>query len=419
MGVMPLATLPPAPPAPAPPMAAPPIPTSGPIAPWQDAEIQLMLGTLRQIRTTCQYLDTALAQLDESLKATTTDLRRAGVLGQAIDRRAELKSGIDAGATYVREAASMVDGSPYLRDWIGDEVTRIQLNWQDAVRNLGEVDEAIARAQAKPSDDLPDTIATDVKAGRAATRVIVLATAWITMPLRLSQHLLGTHPGQTVSFKSLFEDELPNEADRREVLRRIAEAPATVAGVVDVEAGTIIAVSPDRGRRRLSYLWEATALLGGGVVAFLAVAFIRGFITVTGGVRVPDAAAVASLSSLAALLVVFGAGAAFHLLVDLLKAQQGAVGSPQWVGLDNWLLWLHAREIKVISSVVALWVVFGAVLILNPGGVPGGLPDATTGFFAGYSFDSLADIVIKRFDAFAPQQIAKITKAVSGDEAPA
>ncbi len=404
MGVIPFSAAPPPPTAA--PAAIPTRPPSAPIAPWQDAEIQLILGTLRQIRTVCQYLDTSLASLDESLKGATQELRRAGVLEQAIDGRAELKSGTEKGSEYIAEATSQVIGSPYVRDWIGDEVTRIQLNWSDVARNVGEVDAALAAAQAKPDRDLPDSLATDVRAARAAVRVIILASASITIPLRLNQHLLGARPGQEVSFKSLFVDELPDDADRTEVLRRIAEAPASVDGVVDVASGNVIAVSPSRQRRRLSYIWEA--------VAFLAVAFIRGYITTAGGVRVPDAAALANLSGLAVLLVIFAAGAAFHLIVDLLKARQGAVGSPQWAGLDDWMLWLHAREVKVIASALALWVVFGSVLILNPGE---GVPDAMTGFFAGYSFDSLADVVIKRFDAFAPEQIKKITSTVSGESA--
>jgi len=407
LGLIPLSTLPPAPAQP-----APSTQPSTPAAPWQDPEIQYIAGILRQIRATCQYLDGGLGRLDDSLNGSTSEIRRAGVLGQAIDRRAELKSGIEVGARYLDEAASALGTSPYLRDWIGDEVTRIQLNWADVVRNVAEVDAAVAKAQANPRDDLPDTLATDVRAGRAAVHVIVLASAAITMPLRLSQHLQGALPGQTISFKSLFEDELPDQVDRKEILRRIAEAPATVDGVVDVEGGTVIAISPSRRRRRQSYLWEMAALLVGGVIAFFAVAFIRNFIAVSNGVHVPDAAAAASLNQLVVLLVVFSAGAGFHLAVDVVKAQQGAVGSPQWAGLDNWLLWLHAREMKVISSIVALWVVFGAVLIL----APGGLPDGPTAFFAGYSFDSLFDVVIKRFDAFAPQQIAKATKVVSGDE---
>ena len=407
MGLMPLLTLPPPPPEPTPPRS------NAPIEPWQDPEIQQALGVLRQIRAACQYVDRSLAQLDESLKSKTSEERRAGVLAQATDRRAELASGSQAGTQYVTEAATMVEGSPYLRDWIADEVTRIKLNWGDIARNVAEVDAGLAKAQAKPNDDLPDTLATDLSAARAAARLIIVASSSITIQPRLNQHLIGTNPGQTVTFKSLFEDELPDEADRLAVLRRIADAPAIVPGVIDVEAGTIIAVSSKRNRRRLSYVWEAIALLGGGVIAFLAVAFIKGYIKTDGGVRVPDAAAAASLSALAVLLVIFAAGAGFHLVVDLIKAQQGAVGSPMWAGLDNWLLWLHAREVKVIASAMALWVVFGAVLILNPGGVP----DATTGFFAGYSFDSLADILIKRFDAYAPQQIAKVSKAVSGEGA--
>jgi hypothetical protein len=371
-----------------------------------------MAGTLRQVRACCQYIDGALAKLEESLKGASADLQRAGVVQQTTDRRAELASGVETGEAFVTEAKSLVTGSRYLRDWIADEVTRIGLNWTDAARNIDEVDAALAAALANPTAVLPDTLKADVGEARAAVRVIILAVASITIPLRLNEHLQGALPGQSVSFKSLFEDELPDQADRKEVLRRMAEAPATVDGIVDVESGTIIKISPSLRRRRQSYIWEATALFLGGAIAFLVVAFIRNFISTSNGIHVPDAAAWASLNQLAVLLVVFSTGAGFHLVLDLIKSRQGGVGSPLRAGFDSWLIWLHARELNVISSILALWFVFGAVLIL----APGGMPDALTAFFAGYFFDSVADVVIKRFEAFAPDQLASVTKLVSAED---
>jgi hypothetical protein len=240
---------------------------------------------------------------------------------------------------------------------------------------------------------------------------VIIATATLTIPARLNQFLAQASVGRSLNFKSMFANELPGDTERAEVLRQISESPAIVNGIVDLATGNVVAVSAKQSRRRLSYVLEGGALILGGLLAYLIAGGVKGYLVLDPIIPRPATpAAVASLSTLFVVLLTFSGGAVFHFVVDLLKAQQGTIGSPKWAALDDWLLWLHAREMKIVSSIVGLWVVFVAVLIAYPGPAP----DPLATFFAGYSFDSLLDVVIKRFDAFAAPEVKGVAEVVGG-----
>ena len=388
-------------------MAAPP--TLPPLATTAVEDEEIVLGSLRQVRAAAQFLDTAAAGLATSLALPVAAERRASVVNQAPQVLARLGDGANSGGAALDDVRAGLVRSPYLRDWIGDEVDRISLAWAEAIRTVAAID-AMLNGVAAAKADL-DLLAASVRVLRDALRTVIVATASITIPSRLNQFLDETSVGRSLSFESLFVDELPNAADRAEVLRRIAEVPAAIHGVVDVTSGSIIAISSRKSRRRQSYLWEAGALLAGGVLAYFALAFIRGYLVLDGKGLHAAGDGAASLASLVTLLVVFAAGAAFHFVVDLVKAQQGSIGAPQWMAVADWLLWLHARELKVISSILTLWIVFVGILVFYPGG---GLPDPQTAFFGGFAFDSLADVIIKRFDSLSSSQLKTLSSSLAG-----
>jgi hypothetical protein len=376
--------------------------SSSPVS--RESDVQVMLGTLRQLRTVAQFLDKSVAEVEEASRRTNDSERRAAMDGIAVTAVGPLDDGLASGNAYLAQAKAAVAASPYLRDWLGDEATRIELHWDEIARELAALRDELARRSTKRLSEVPDLVASLTTAARAALREVILAAASLTVPARLQQFLSETSVGHNLSFKSLFEDELPNEADRAEVLRRIAESAADLGGVVDLDTMTVIAVSPKASRRRLSYRLEAAALMFGGLVAYLIVAALHSDIRLGADGLNANAAA---LSALGALLVVFAGGACFHFVVDLIKAQQGALGSTTWAALDDWLLWLHAREVKVISSCLTLWLAFVGLLLLYPG-----TPDVLTAFLAGYSFDSLADLVIKRFDSVAGSKVGDLAKTL-------
>jgi hypothetical protein len=393
-----LSTMPAFSPAPTPPQAG------------ADGEMLLLLGLLRQIRAGGQYLDGALAALETSLALTGEAARLGAVREEGADVANKISESTAVTQQSLSDALSLVEASPYLRNWVGDEVTKTQLYWGESSREATAVRTELQRIVNDSKATIGEELARNVKEARAAVREVVVATAMITIPPRLAEFLDEARVGQTLTFKSMFENELPDEADRTEIIRRIAEAPADMPGVIDVDTASVVVISRNIWRRRRSYLLEANALLGGGLVTFLVIAASRGLYA-TGDIFHPaDVATAQALRSLGNLLLIFAGGALLHFVIDLVKARQGTAGAPRWVVLDDWLLWMHAREVKVLGSIAALWFVFGGLMAINTGP----LPDALTVLLAGYSFDSLADVVIKRFDSFATPQIAKVSSALAG-----
>jgi hypothetical protein len=367
---------------------------------------ELLLGSLRELRAAAQFLQGSLASLASAVGTGPAAARRAALAEVSLVAREQLTDGTAKGALVLATVRKAIEESTYLRDWLGDEVLRITLVWDQAAFALGLLDGLISSPPA--TLDL-DQVGPAIRAAADPLQTVALAAAQATALPRLNQFLSGMTVGRTITFDSVFSDELPRAADRAELLRRIAEVPAAVNGVVDLATGTIVAISADRGRRRQSYLLETVALVLGGVVAFLSGAFAGGLIVLDGtGIRVPTDSA-EGLSKLLTALVVFAAGAGFHFAVDLVKVQQGSIGAPNWVAVGDWLTWLHARELKVVGSIVSLWLVFLGLLFFDPAGSR----DPGTAFFAGFAFDSLADVVIKRFDRLSSNQLAALTSELT------
>jgi hypothetical protein len=321
---------------------------------------------------------------------------------------------VSSGTEYLAQLVDLTVKAPEIRDWIGDEVTGVELVWASGVRGTTAVDADLGRLPNSPDQAIVDRINRSVQLARPQMSRVIVVTATYTIPNRLNQWLAQTRVGRTLNFKSLFVNELPGEAERKEVLRQIDDAPGEINGIVDLASGTVVAISPKQSRRRLSYLLEIATLILGGVVTYFVIGLAKGYLVVDSkGIHAVDVAAETALTTLGTILFAFVGGAGLHFIVNLLKARQGAVGSSQYATVDDWLLWVHAREMRIVTSFIGLWFVFGGLVFIYPDRSL----DPLAAFFAGYSFDSLIDLVVNRFDAVASPQVKKVSEIVEGPAA--
>jgi len=374
----------------------------------------LMFGLLRQVRASAQSIDTALAALETALTKTDAQERWTALKKMADESKASIASGVSSGTEYLAQLVDLTGRAPEIRNWIGDEVTGVQLSWASGLRGTTAIEADLGRLQIAPDQVVVDRVLRSVQLARPQMSRVIVVTASYTIPNRLNEWLAQTRVGRTLNFKSLFVNELPGETERKEVLRQIDEAPGGINGIVDLATGTVVAISPKQSRRRLSYLLETATLILGGVMTYFVIGLAKGYLIVDSkGIHAVDNAAETALTTLVTILFAFVGGAGLHFIVNLLKARQGAVGSSQWATVDDWLLWVHAREMRIITSFVGLWFVFGGLVFIYPSPSL----DALAAFFAGYSFDSLIDLVVNRFDAFATPQIKKVAEVVEGPPA--
>jgi hypothetical protein len=83
-------------------------------------------------------------------------------------------------------------------------------------------------------------------------------------------------------------------------------------------------------------------------------------------------------------------GGAAHYIVNAVKQFRTNPGKTLTV-LGDGLLWFHVKEVTVFLGILTLLVGFSGIVFLHVG------TDLWTAFFAGYSIDSVIDLVLLRF----------------------
>ena len=340
---------------------------------------QRLFGLVREIRAEVQNMARSLDGVDAALTLQAAESRSAE-LGAAIGALNailhENRSSVDARFVDLRE---LLDSAPVLSDAASDEVVTLENLWH---RLLGSLDWE------------PETAESTVRAGLTAARGYVHEIEWhaglITVPPRVKQHLAGLRVGNKLRFDATFADELSDPVQRRQMLAYLRDHPVFADGVVDVEHGLILRASPALRRRLVSYVGlPLFAILGG--VTYLYV-ITRGIPLV--GLSFSDVTGLGPtrFGDLLSAYVLLAAGQIAHIVVEAVKQQQR--GEDSFRAIDDWMLWIHVREMSILVSILALWLTLFGLAEAFPNGING-----VTAFTAGYSIDSILGVFITRFDA--------------------
>ena len=352
-------------------MAAAPVPESAPsIAQGQD-EAEYFLGELRDVRAEIVRLDGVLRRIQAAGDAGLADELRQVRLPDA----ARLAARVDA----------VEQSSDTLKAQRGDEL-RYMIN------------ALLDAADHWPSADAPEQAAAQAAAAAADLSRALVQAARITLPDRLRQHLTQLHVGEALDFEREFADELPEPAQRAEILDWLASHPRAVDGIVDPVKGLIWRASASRGVQLATWLAPA--------VCVAAVAGVLWTLTLPGGDwPFADDGKVLAVGFLVAML-----GVVAHFLVSIVKHRQSAEPGGSYAA-GRWLLWLHVNWVSLCLQVLSpLIVTVGLVLL---GAELETRQDYATFFLAGYGADSLAAAFVARLDA-AAESAAKTLQAKAG-----
>jgi hypothetical protein len=104
------------------------------------------------------------------------------------------------------------------------------------------------------------------------------------------------------------------------------------------------------------------------------------------------------------LFIVLGSLA--HILVDAVK-QARAQSRASFRAIDDWILWVHVREVPILSSIVSLWIGIVGLAWFQPEF------SLTSAFFVGYSIDSFVDIFLERFSGVATSSAKALTDQIA------
>lgn len=341
---------------------------------------QAVRGLLRELREEAVNLQ-GLA--DEAVAAATAK-KRGSQAAAAVQRLKDLR---DRNAAEVNdrlnELRETVRSDPGTRENYGETETRIQNAWDTAYGTLLALDE--------------DRIETYV-AFSEAIDPIILETAYVTIPQRVSDNLRSYRIGAALHFPSEVADEIPNTSHQAAIFDWMYRHGGAVPGVFDKTRMVIYKASRSGGIQALTL----GAILGVGVgLALLPLA--RGPLGLTDNL-IPN---VESGWRLSAAFVMALAGAVAHLFVDQMKDLKRSLveGEPS-ATMGNWVLWLHVRYQSILLTLVLVFIA-SMIVAWHVDTAP------VTMLAAGYSADSIIDLALPKVTSLMTKRTEVITKAMS------
>ena len=258
-----------------------------------------------------------------------------------------------------------------------------------------------------PAADEPPVLA-PARLLRERARSLRRAIGFFTIPKRIHAFLAeGFGVGAPLDFHERFSDELDEAADRDLMLRRLAELSGDrVGGMVDVSSGIIYRIG-SRRRRIRSYV----LLLGAALLGLLAVYLLdRGDLIAIAGFSggIPDY----DLGTLVGGFLLTVLGVTAHVItraaeLSISQRTRETDGGAREVILDRLPLWIHVREYRFLIAVVTAMAAFG-ILVVSAQLAP------LTALFAGYTVDSVSDLVLQRFNGAVSSQAAAVRRVIAG-----
>jgi hypothetical protein len=336
----------------------------------------LFLGFLRDIRAEAQNLQRSIT--DIKLKSELTDKHiRTTDAETALQEGRKIFSHTDTQIKRLfKSIRNLMEQHPRLYDWASDEIThvenvwmRVSLNWLDVLQKIPPLEDDKFKRQITKASELLDEL--------------ILQIGKLTIPIRINQHLEELRIGQTLEFHLEFSDELPKLEDRQKILRHLQSHPEVIDGVVDPESGLIYHASPRKMRWLLSYIL---------IVMFISIGVLLIFLLRTWNI-LPASQSLGDLMRGYFAIIIGGIA---HVGIDALKQARTNKGQ-SFTALEDWLLWIHVKELSIIVGIVSLWVGFiGLVFSVQN-------LDWPIAFFVGYSIDSFMDLFLQRFNKTASE----------------
>jgi len=207
----------------------------------------------------------------------------------------------------------------------------------------------------------------------------------LTFPDLVNRKLLDMHIGEKLDFFHEFSDAFYKPEFLPVAWRYLREHPRRINGFM-TENGIIYCASSHIPLRLLSPLL-IHGVVGLGFLLIWLISTLNYF-------QLP------SLDVLFRGYIAVIAGGLVHTFVDVWKQYQ--TNSDHATNMfENWVLWVHVKQISIITGILTLWAGFIILVVIQQIG------DAGAAFFAGYSIDSFIGLFLVRFTDTASQSIAK------------
>ena len=240
-----------------------------------------------------------------------------------------------------------------------------------------------------------------VKETRRILRKVIYHCGEITVPVEVKEQLETLRVGKPLDFEASFKSKIPRPTQRSQILAELKNQ--RIGGWVDEGAQLIYRLSAGAGARFLTCIAPfALALLGAGLM-YLIPTF-----------SLPVAWNLGDRWQLAGAFGLVLSGAVIHLLVENIKQLQSR--SVPIVAITDGIYWLNLRWIGL--SLTVLWALVVAIGLRVIGFDSVGSEGVGAYIAAGYSLDSVAGLVLTRFDSSAGVLLRKVNDQVTGAKTP-
>jgi hypothetical protein len=206
----------------------------------------------------------------------------------------------------------------------------------------------------------------------------------LTFPDLVNQRLQDMHTGEQLDFFHEFSDEFYKPEFLKVAWQYLREHPHRINGFM-TENGIIYRASSLVPRFLSSIL--VAGIVGSGFLLIWLASVLNYF---------PLPAVDVLFRGYIALM----AGGLVHTFVDVWKQYQTKPDHATNM-LGNWVLWVHVKQVTIVSGILTLWAGFVILIAIQQIG------DAGAAFFAGYSIDSFIGLFLVRFTDTTSQSVGR------------
>jgi hypothetical protein len=345
----------------------------------------------------------------ESLRQDASDLTRALTAvqkaAQQVDitaRDRELRAALDSGKELLKHHHLGRQADALQQDLESDERFAAHYAGQlTRIQNL--LHELREQWPTPPADN--GTVTSALAAEATVTKLNYAAVEFCAVA-ELNDALSGIHTGKSVNLDDCFSPSLPSASDRDRLIDRLKDVERDVAGVIDVKSRLAYRTPPTVLLRFLACVSPVLFFLAGGGLLFLISKLDKWGLISAKNWPLGDSGAVVG----AYLLV--SAGAIVHLVVENVKQFQSK--QVPILAIGDLLTWLELRWAGLGWTFVAMVI---TVIALRYSGVTSDAREIPVWLAAGYSVDSIAGLVLTRFDTAATAGLSPLRQRVTGGSA--
>lgn len=256
-------------------------------------------------------------------------------------------------------------------------------------------------------DERPESgaVLTAVEDCTAILGEVVFHCSLVTVPGEVEEELISLRVGKALDFNESFKEKLPDAARRKRILTNLKHK--RIGGWVDVREGLIYRLPRSSTARVLTCIAPF-------VLALLAATLMYGLPTLD----LPGAWHLGGENDEATtrwqLVGAFGLvllGVVLHLLVENIKQLQ--TRSVPIVAISDGVYWLNLRWLGLVLTVLWALVVAIGLRVSGVGPNDEGIPLFIA---AGYSLDSVAGLVLTRFDSISGPWLRQVNEKLKAPD---